>query len=121
MGQPSLLHQAVAELWPELPALFKDRWPDIDVQLTTLLRALESDSPADAEDALYDLFATSPDALDALKSDRRSIDETSAAIREPEGRRTDTTAAIRRRAGVLRDGSGSESTTRAADVHGRAS
>jgi esterase/lipase superfamily enzyme len=66
MTHYSMLQEAIALLWSDLPAHFGDRWPEVDLRLTTLLRALDGDEPEAAEDQLYDLFALSPDALTAL-------------------------------------------------------
>ncbi|HYD52831.1 MAG TPA: alpha/beta hydrolase [Gemmatimonadaceae bacterium] len=60
------LEQAIARLWPELPAHFGAEWPRVSLVLASLLRALEGDASEDAEEEIYALFASAPAALGAL-------------------------------------------------------
>jgi esterase/lipase superfamily enzyme len=66
MNRHQDLADAIASLYPRLPELFGQRWVDVDVLLTSLLRELEGGAANEAEEEVFELFASSPPALDAL-------------------------------------------------------
>jgi esterase/lipase superfamily enzyme len=66
MNRHENLAEAIADIYARLPEMFGERWPEVDVQLTILLRGLEGGAADDAEERIFDLFLTCPAALDAL-------------------------------------------------------
>ena len=68
MADTNTLTQAIRVLWPDLPVLVGDSWPQFEADLTTCLTRLESDE--DSESVIHamilNLFAENPEAHQRL-------------------------------------------------------